>query len=135
MLGYAAPKTTTSIGKPQRKRRKPRTYERALKQRKVRLSPGRTVKQQSADYETGLARNRQISARLRDLLREKGIPGREFIRYNAFAYRVDRYCRGFSGPSLNRAVSGIIDEFESKGLDGDTLRAIAATVFGVNASS
>jgi hypothetical protein len=43
-------------------------------------------------------------------------------------------CRGFSGPSLDRAVSGIIDEFESKGLDGDTLRTVAATLFGVNVS-
>jgi hypothetical protein len=73
--------------------------------------------------------------RVRDLLREKGIPGREFIRYNAFAYRVDRYCRGFSGPSLSRAVSGIIDEFESKGLDGETLRTIVATLFGVTVNS
>ena len=135
MLGYAAPKTTTSLGKPQRRRRKLRTYEQALKQRKVRLSPGRTVKQQSADYEAALAHNREISAQLRDLLREKRIPGREFIRYNAFAYRVDRYCRSFSGPSLNRAVSGIIDEFESKGLDGEALRTIAATLFGVTVSS
>ncbi|GEM_PF-663445 len=129
MLGYAAPKTTSSIGKPQRKRRKPRTYEQALKQHKVRLSPGRTVEQQSADYEAGLARNREISAHVRDLLNEKGIPGREFIRYNAFAYRVDRYCRGFSGPSLNRAVSGIIDEFETKGRARPTLLAIASTLF------
>ena len=129
MLGYAAPKTKTCIAKPQRQRRKPRTYEQALKQRKVRLSPGRTVEQQSEAYETGLVRNRQISARLRDLLKAKGIPGREFIRYNAFAYRVDRYCRGFSGPSLDRAVSGIIDEFESKGLARPTLLAIASALF------
>jgi hypothetical protein len=129
MLGYAATKTTTSIAKPQRQRRKPRTYEQALKQGKVRLSPGRTVKQQSSDYEAGLAHNREISARLRELLREKGIPGREFIRYNAFAYRVDRYCRGFSGPSLNRAVSGIIDEFESKGLARPILLSISSALF------
>ena len=131
MLGYATPKTTTSIGKPQRKRRKPRTYEQALKQGKVRLSPGRTVEQQSADYEAGLAHNREISAKVRDLLKEKGIPGREFIRYNAFAYRVDRYCRNFSGPSLNRAVSGIIDEFESKGLDRDFLDEIVRVLFDI----
>ncbi len=135
MLGYAAPEKKTSLAKPQRHRRKPRTYEEALKQRKVRLRPGRTVEQQSADYEAGLARNREISARLRELLKEKGIPGREFIRYNAFAYRVGRYCRNFSGPSLDRAVSGIIAEFESKGLDGDMLRTIAATLFGVAANS
>jgi hypothetical protein len=132
MLGYAAPKTRTSITKPQRQRRAHRTYEQALKQRKVRLSPGRTVKQQSADYEAGLAHNREISARVRELLKEKEIPGREFIHYNAFAYRVDRYCRGFSGPSLNRAVSGIIDEFESKDLARPTLLAIAATLFGLS---
>jgi hypothetical protein len=135
LLGYAAPKKTTSIAKPQRQRHKPRTYEQALKQHKVRLSPGRTVEQQSADYEAALARNREISTRLRELLKEKGTTGREFIRYNAFAYRVDRHCRNFSGPSLNRAVSGITDEFESKGLDGDTLRSVAATLFGVTVNS
>ena len=108
------------------------TYEQALRQRKVRFSPGRTVEQQSADYEAGLARNREISARVRELLKEKGIPGREFIRYNAFAYRVDRYCRNFSCPSLTRAVSGIIDEFESKGLAYPTLLAIAATLFNLS---
>ena len=95
------------------------------------LSPGRTVEQQSADYEAGLARNREISARLRDPLKEKGIPGREFIRYNAFAYHVDRYCRGFSGPALNLAVSYIIAEFESKGLARDVLAEIARVLFDI----
>jgi hypothetical protein len=120
-----------TIAKPQRRRSKYRPYERALRQGRSILSPGRTVEQQSADHEAGIGRNREISAKVRDLLKEKGIPAREFIRYNAFALHVDRYCRCSSDPRLNLAVSFIIAEFVCKGLTRDVLLEIASVLFNI----
>jgi hypothetical protein len=130
-LGYAAPETRTSITRPSRRRRRHLTYEQALRKRKLGLCPGRTVEEQAEAYEAGLERNRQVSGQVSRLLKEKGIPGREFIRYNAFAYRLDRYCRRYTQKSLDMAAAGIVDEFEGEGLDRDTLIAIAATIFGL----
>jgi hypothetical protein len=97
----------------------------------MRLSPGSTVEQQSAAYEAGVARNREISAKVRDLTKEKGIPGREFIRYNAFAYKFGRCCRSSSDASLSPAVSYIIAESECKGLNHDVLVEIARVLFDI----
>jgi hypothetical protein len=121
----------TTIAKPQRRRSKYRPYERALRQGRAGLSPGRTVEQQSGDHEAGAARNREISAKVRDLLKEKGIPARQFIRYNAFALHVDRYCRGSSDPHLNLAVSYIIAEFVCKGLAREVLVDTARVLFNI----
>ncbi len=37
--------------------------------------------------------------------------------------------------ALQMAAADLIDLYEAKALDGDTLRAIAVTLFGVNVSS
>jgi len=131
LLGYATPEPKTGIAGPKRRRRRGQGYEQAVRKRKIRLCPGSTAQEQAARYEAGLARNREVSGNVRDLLKELGLPARDAFRYNPFAYRVDRYCRNFRGPSLARAVSGVIDDCESRGLARPILRAIAATVFGL----
>ena len=60
------------------------------------------------------------------------MPGREFIRYNAFAQKLGRLSRTYADKSLQRAAADLIDLYEAKSLDGDTLRAITATLLGVN---
>jgi hypothetical protein len=132
---YAAPRIRATIAKPQRRKSKYRPYERSLRQGRSILSPCRTVEQQSADHEAGIARNREIGAKVRDLLKEMGIPGRKFIRYNAFALHVDRYCRNSHDPHLNLAVSYIIAEFVCKGLAREVLVEIARVLFNIPALS
>jgi hypothetical protein len=113
---YAAPRIRATIAKPQRRKSKYRPYERSLRQGRSILSPCRTVEQQSADQ-------------------EMGIPGRKFIRYNAFALHVDRYCRNSHDPHLNLAVSYIIAEFVCKGLAREVLVEIARVLFNIPALS
>jgi hypothetical protein len=60
---------------------------------------------------------------------------RKFIRYNAFALHVDRYCRNSHDPHLNLAVSYIIAEFVCKGLAREVLVEIARVLFNIPALS
>jgi hypothetical protein len=54
------------------------------------------------------------------------------IPYFNFAQQLGRLSRKFGDKSLQMAAFDLVDLCEAKSLDGDTLRAIAATVFGVN---
>jgi len=69
------------------------------------------------------------------LLKDRKLPGQEFIRYNAFAQKLARLTRMHGGKTLQIAASDLIDLYEAKTLDADILRAIAATVFGINVAS
>jgi hypothetical protein len=110
-------------------------YEDALKQGRVSRHQAATIEDQSASHTKGIAQNREISRKLAVLLAARKIPGRQFILYNAFAQKLGRLSRKYSAESLQMAAADIIDLYEAKSLDGDTLRAIASTVFGVNVSS
>ena len=79
----------------------------------------------------GIARNREVGAKVRDLLKEKGVPARQFIRYNAFALHVERYCRNSHDLHLNLAVSYIVAEFHCKGLAREIPVDIARVVFNI----
>jgi len=46
--------------------------------------------------------------------------------------KLGRLTRNYSGRSLQTATCDLVDLFEAKSLDGDTLRSIAADVFGIN---
>jgi hypothetical protein len=43
--------------------------------------------------------------------------------------------RTYADKSLQMAAADLIDLYEAKSLDGATLRAIAAAVFGINVTS
>jgi hypothetical protein len=113
------------------KRRKRRTYAQALEQGRVSRSAAATMDEQSAGHARGIAQNRDISRRLALLLKDRNIPGEQFIRYNAFAQKLGRLSRKYGGKSQQMAASDLIDLYEAKALDGDVLRAIAATVFDI----
>jgi len=89
------------------------------------------AEKQAKAYETARARNKDLSNRVSGLLAARKVPGREVPKYNAFVYRLDRYCRRYADRSLDLAAAGIVDEFEGEGLDHDTLVAIAVTMFGL----
>jgi len=57
------------------------------------------------------------------------------IPYFNFAQQLGRLSRKFGDKSLQMAAADVIDYHEAKSLDGDTLRSIAAAVFGVTVSS
>jgi hypothetical protein len=90
-----------------------------------------SAEKQAKAYETARARNKDLSNQVSGLLAARKVPGREVRRYNAFVYRLDRYCRNYALKSLEIAAAGVVDDFEAEGLDRDTLVAIAATMFGL----
>lgn len=137
--GYAGPTITPpAVGKkrgPKARRLPRRSYEKALKKgRASRVRSGK-LGEQAAKQKTGSAYAAVIADKLRPVLEACGIPGDRFVAYFAFAQRLGRYARNYSGESLRMAASDLIDLYEAKSLDRDTLRAIAATVFGVSVSS
>jgi len=120
---------------PGLRRKRKKTYTEALSKGRVSRSPTATIGDQSARHAKGIGQNKEISRRLSVLLAARKAPGREFIRYNAFAQKLGRLSRTYAGRSLMMAAADLIDLYEAKFLDGDTLRAIAATLFGVNVST
>ncbi len=119
---------------PGLRRRRKKTYAEALSKGRVSRSPTATIEDQSTHHAKGIAQNKEISARLALLLAARKIPGQEFIRYNAFAQKLGRLSRTYADKSLHMAAADLIDLYEAKSLDGDTLRAIAVALFGVNVS-
>jgi hypothetical protein len=118
--------------KPGRLRR--RSYEKALKKGRIALRRANTVEEQSARHREGAVRATMIAGKLRPVLAAKGIPGSRFVVYFAFAQKLGRLSRTYSEKSLRMAAADLIDLHEAKSLDGDTLRAIAVALFGVNVS-
>ena len=132
-VGHQMPKRKPLVPetKPGPRRRKKRTYAQALEEGRVSRSGSATTEEQSASHTRGIAQNRDISRKLALLLKDRDIPGEQFIRYNAFAQKLGRLSRKYGGKSLQMAASDLIDYYEAKSLDGFVLRAIAANLFGV----
>jgi hypothetical protein len=116
---------------PGLRRKRKRTYAQALSKGRVSRNLTAAVEEQSARHAKGIAQNKEISARLALVLAARKVPGQEFIRYNAFAQKLGRLSRTYADKSLQMAAADLIDLYEAKALDGATLRAIAATLFGV----
>ncbi len=132
-VGHQMPKRRPLVpeSKSRPRRRKKRTYAQALEQGRVSRSGTATIEEQSAGHTRGVAQNRDISRKLALLLKDRNIPGKKFIRYNAFAQKLGCLSRKYGGKSLQIAASDLIDYYEAKFLDGDVLHAVAATLFGV----
>jgi hypothetical protein len=117
--------------KPGLKHRKRRTYAQALGQGRVSRSGSATMEEQLAGHARGITQNRDISRKLALLLKDRSIPGEQFIRYNAFAQKLGRLSRKYGGKSLQMAASDLIDYYEAKSLDHDALIAIALALFDI----
>jgi len=133
--GYAKPTVTPSAdGKkrgPKARRLPRRSYERALKKGRASLGRSNTVEQQSARHRASSGRAAEIAGKLKPVLAGCGITGPHFVRYFAFAQKLGRYARNYSGESLRMVASDLVDLYEAKSLNGYALRAIAAALFGV----
>jgi hypothetical protein len=136
--GHQLPRRKPLVSKkkpgPKLRRMRKKTYAEALSKGRVSRSLTATIEDQSARHTKGIAQNKEISRRLALLLASRKIPGLEFIRYNAFAQKLGRLSRTYADKSLQMAAANLIDLYEAKSLDGDTLRAIAVALFGVNVS-
>ncbi len=115
-------------------RRRRTSYEDALKRGRATLRAGSTVKEQVSRQEQGAALASAIARALKPVLAQRDITGRGMIPYFNFAQQLGRLSRKFGDKSLQMAAADLIDLYEAKSLDGDTLRAIAAILFGVNAN-
>ena len=133
--GYANPTVAPPAGGkkrgPKARRLPRRTYEKALKKGRASRARHGKVEEQAARQKAGSAQAAQIAARLRPILAARAIPGTQFVAYFAFAQGLGRLSRNYAAKSLAMAASDLIDLYEAKSLDGDTLRAIAVTLFGV----
>jgi hypothetical protein len=109
-------------------RRKP-TYEQSLKKHRTSRSSSATIQEQAASHKAGTSLAADIAAKLKPVLSERGVPHKEFIRYFAFAQKLGKLSRNYSGPSLARAASELVDLYEARSLHREILLAIASTVF------
>lgn len=137
--GYVGPTVTPPAGGkkrgPKARRLPRRSYERALKKGRASRIRSGNVEEQAARQKAGSAHAAEIASRLRPILAARAIPGAEFVAYFAFAQKLGRLSRTYGDKSLQMAAADLIDLYEAKSLDGDTLRAIAATLFGINVTS
>jgi hypothetical protein len=137
--GYAQPAVAPiAEGKkrgPKARRLPRRPYEKALKKGRVSRVRSGKVEEQAAKQKAGSAQAAEIAAKLRPILAARAIPGSQFVAYFAFAQKLGRLSRNYTAKSLAMAASDLIDLHEAKSLDGDALRAIAATLFGINVNS
>jgi hypothetical protein len=134
-VGHQLPKLRSVAPVPKLRQRRRRTYAQALSRGRVSRSGSSTIEEQSASHAKGIAQNRDISRKLAVLLAARKISGKEFVRYNAFAQKLGRLSRTYSDKSLRMAAADLIDFYEAKALDGDTLRAIAWTLLGLDVNS
>jgi hypothetical protein len=130
-VGHQLPKRKPIAPGPRLRRRRRRTYAEALSKGRVSRSRSTTTEEQSARHANGIARNREISRKLTVLLAARKIPGKEFIRYNAFAQKLNRLSRNYTAKSLAMAAADLVDLYEAKSLDRDTLLAICGALTDV----
>jgi hypothetical protein len=114
-------------------KRKP-TYKQTLSRRRVSLAAHTTVEAQSARHHAGTRHAQNIGFRLRGLLDARRVPTDRFKDHFAYAQKLGRLTRNYSGKSLQLAAADLIDLYESESLDRDTLLSIATTLFDVTVS-
>jgi len=76
-----------------------------------------------------------IADGLRPVLATRGIPADKFVAYFAFAQKLGRVACTYSGRSLEMAASDLVDLYEDKSLDRNTLLAVCAALIGVRPQS
>jgi hypothetical protein len=134
-FGYGEPRSKTPPPAKRRRRRSQGSYEKGLT--KGRISRGRsgTLEEQVACHQEGTAHAAAIADKLRPILAARCITGRAFIPNYNFAQRLGRLSRNYTARSLAMAASDLVDLYEAKSLDRDTLLAIGAVFLDVHAQT
>jgi hypothetical protein len=137
--GYAKPTVAPPAGGkkrgPKARRLPRRSYEKALKKGRASRARSGTVEGQAAKQKAGSAHAAEIAAKLRPVLAARAIPGAQFVAHFAFAQGLGRLSRNYTAKSLTMAATDLIDLYEAKSLDRDTLLAICAGLFDVHPQS
>jgi hypothetical protein len=131
--GRLPPKQRDVMPAKRAPRKRRRTYQQAVERGWATLRPGQTPAEQATHFARAVSTNQDISRKLASLLKERGVPGKQFIRYNAFGQKLGRLSRRFSSGTLARAAADLVDLYEAKSLDHETLLAICADLFGLTA--
>lgn len=131
--GRLPPKPKRLVPPPRQRRRVRRTYEQSLLCGRATRAKAGSIAEQAARHSAALARSREISRRLAALLKARGIPGRQFIAYNAFAQKLGRLSRHYSSRTLALAAADLVELYEARGLGRATLAAICAAIFDLPA--
>jgi hypothetical protein len=133
-LGYSPEPARPRVGRkpgPKSRRLPRRTYEQVLRKGRVALNKRGTVEDQAAGHAEAIRQNREISNTLSGLLKARKVPGREFVRYNAFAQKLGRLARNYHAKSLAIAATELVDLYEANGLDRATVLSIALVLFDI----
>jgi len=117
------------------KRRRRTTYAKALQKGRVALRGGNTIEEQVELQRQGSLLASDIARRLKPILQTRGVSGRAIIPYYNFAQQLGRLSRAYGGRGLEIAAADLLDLAEAKGLDGETLRALAQALFGISVPS
>ncbi len=105
--------------KPKKKRRG--TYEQALREGRAELKATNTPAEQATKHRAASEISRLISARVREVLQRHSTPMTEFVRYNAFAYKIGSLARKYGKETLRMTVLDRVDQYEAKGLNRKVL--------------
>lgn len=116
---------------PKPRRRTRRTYGQALRKGRGSRSAVISAEEQVERHQAGTHHAADIGRRLKPVLAARGIPGRAFPAYFAYAQKLGRYSRNYTRRSLAIAAGDLVDLYEAKGLDREVLLAIARDVFGI----
>jgi hypothetical protein len=126
--GYGEPRAKTPLLAKRRGPKPQGSYEKALTQGRVSRGRSGTPEEQVAGHREGSAYAAAIADKLRPILAARGIPGARFVSYFAFAQRLGHYARNYSGESLRMVAADLVDLYEAKSLDRDTLLAIVRSL-------
>lgn len=110
-----------------------RTYAQTLRSGLVPRNAEVTIQEQVARYQQAIRENRAISHTVRQVLLDQSVPLREFIYYNAFAYRLLRRARRYSGQTLQTLAQELVDQGEAKGRNRKVLLALTRALTGLPA--
>ncbi len=128
------PKPRTRSCVPKRKKTSfRRTYEQTLRSGLVPRDAEIMLQEQVARYQQAIRQSRAISHTVRQVLLDQSVPRREFIYYNAFAYRLLRRARRYSGQTLQTLTPELVDQEEAKGQNRKVLLALTCALTGLPA--
>ena len=99
------------------------------------LRKGSTVAEQAELQKQGSEIASAIARRLKPVLEARNITGRAFIPYYSFAQKLGKLSRTYADKSLQMATADLVDLYEARSLDRDTLLAICASLIDVRPQS
>ena len=88
-----------------------------------------TAEVQVNRYTEAQIANQALLMRVSQILSQRGVPGVEYVGYYAFAEKLARLCRKYSSRVLARAAEDLVDRWEFRGLDHQTLFAVRDEVY------